>query len=232
MEKEAELIKKEADRLGIRNIELEKKERFYEFKNEFDSGANISIVNKVNQMYKFNKEELGNVTGMNRNELLKNIYDKIKNIYQTPNERGEIQIKEPESQPKEQQIQIKKSPKKQEIEQSIKILPKKQEIELTEEELEEKQKKKSERSKKYIKLDQEKTELEQVKKDLEIRKIETKVHYARPLHETGLFTEYPGPNLLSTASSLARRVLSLPIYPELTDLEVEYIIDQLLNCVS
>jgi dTDP-4-amino-4,6-dideoxygalactose transaminase len=37
--------------------------------------------------------------------------------------------------------------------------------------------------------------------------------------------------LLSAGSSLARRCLSLPIYPELTDLEVEYVIDQLLDCV-
>lgn len=71
-----------------------------------------------------------------------------------------------------------------------------------------------------------------VRNNLAQRKVETKVHYERPLHETGLFTEYPGPNLLSTASSLARRVLSLPIYPELSDLEVEYVIDSLLASVS
>jgi len=73
---------------------------------------------------------------------------------------------------------------------------------------------------------------DQLKDKLAVRKIETKIHYERPLHETGLFTEYPGPNMLSTASSLARRVLSLPLYPELTDLEVEYVIDQLLASVS
>jgi len=33
------------------------------------------------------------------------------------------------------------------------------------------------------------------------------------------------------ASMLSRRVLSLPIYPELTDLEVEYIMEQLIDCV-
>jgi len=37
--------------------------------------------------------------------------------------------------------------------------------------------------------------------------------------------------LLSPASALSRRCLSLPIYPELTDLEVEYIMDQLLEIV-
>ena len=73
---------------------------------------------------------------------------------------------------------------------------------------------------------------DQLRKMLEVRKIETKVHYERPLHETGMFSQYPGPNMLSTASSLARRVLSLPCYPELTDLEVEYIIDQVIDCVN
>jgi dTDP-4-amino-4,6-dideoxygalactose transaminase len=40
----------------------------------------------------------------------------------------------------------------------------------------------------------------------------------------------PG-NMFSPAYALSRRCLSLPIYPELTDLEVEYISDQLLEIV-
>jgi dTDP-4-amino-4,6-dideoxygalactose transaminase len=62
--------------------------------------------------------------------------------------------------------------------------------------------------------------------------IETRVHYSQPLHEMGLFRQYPGPDIMSRASSLARRVLSLPLYPELTDLQVEYIIDQVLVLAS
>lgn len=62
--------------------------------------------------------------------------------------------------------------------------------------------------------------------------IETKIHYTHPLHEVGMFSQYTGPDILSCASSLSRRVLSLPIYPELSDSEVEYIIDQVLDCVS
>jgi dTDP-4-amino-4,6-dideoxygalactose transaminase len=58
--------------------------------------------------------------------------------------------------------------------------------------------------------------------------IEAKIHYAAPLHELPQFHHYPGPGFLSSASSLSRRVLSLPIYPELTDEEVEHIIDQVL----
>ncbi len=44
-----------------------------------------------------------------------------------------------------------------------------------------------------------------------------------------MYETFSGPDILSCASSLSRRVLSLPLYPELTDLEVEYIIDQVLD---
>jgi dTDP-4-amino-4,6-dideoxygalactose transaminase len=71
-----------------------------------------------------------------------------------------------------------------------------------------------------------------VHSQLAARKIETKIHYRQPLHElSGWFSTVPGPGLLSAASAMSRRVLSLPFYPELTDLEVEYIIDQLLALV-
>lgn len=62
--------------------------------------------------------------------------------------------------------------------------------------------------------------------------IETKVHYQHPLHELPAYQQYKSPNMLSAASSLSRRCLSLPIYPELTDSEVEYIASSLLDCVS
>jgi dTDP-4-amino-4,6-dideoxygalactose transaminase len=71
-----------------------------------------------------------------------------------------------------------------------------------------------------------------VRHKLTERKIETRVHYERPLHElSGWFSSVQGPGLLSTASAMSRRVLSLPFYPELTDLEVEYIIEQVLGLV-
>ena len=69
-----------------------------------------------------------------------------------------------------------------------------------------------------------------LQKNLAIRKVETRIHYVQPLHEIGAFRKHPGPDILSCASALSRRVLSLPIYPELTDLEVEYVIDQVLDC--
>jgi dTDP-4-amino-4,6-dideoxygalactose transaminase len=69
-----------------------------------------------------------------------------------------------------------------------------------------------------------------VKIKLAERKVETRVHYERPLHElSGWLSALSGPGFLSAASSFSRRVLSLPFYPELTDLEVEYIIEQLLD---
>jgi len=66
-------------------------------------------------------------------------------------------------------------------------------------------------------------------RNLELKGIETRVHYREPLHELPAYSNYVGPDILSVASALSRRVLSLPIYPELTDLEVEYIIDQVLD---
>lgn len=70
---------------------------------------------------------------------------------------------------------------------------------------------------------------DQLKAHLAQKRIEARVHYSTPLHEEGHFRQYPGPYLLCNASALCRRVLSLPIYPELSDLEVEYIIDQILD---
>jgi dTDP-4-amino-4,6-dideoxygalactose transaminase len=70
-----------------------------------------------------------------------------------------------------------------------------------------------------------------LKRNLEIRRIETKILTWEPLHELPAYDEFSGPDVLSVASALSRRTLCLPIYPELTDLEVEYVIDSLLDCV-
>lgn len=71
-----------------------------------------------------------------------------------------------------------------------------------------------------------------LQRNLELRKIETRVHYSQPLHEVATYRQWPGPDILSSASALSRRVLSLPIYPELTDLQVDYVADQVLDCVN
>jgi dTDP-4-amino-4,6-dideoxygalactose transaminase len=70
-----------------------------------------------------------------------------------------------------------------------------------------------------------------LQRNLELKHIETRVHYREPLHELPAYSAYVGPDILSVASALSRRVLSLPCYPELTDLEVEYIIDSVLDAV-
>ena len=65
--------------------------------------------------------------------------------------------------------------------------------------------------------------------DLRNSGVECKIHYERPLHEEALYSEWPNPGPLSIASILSRRVISLPFYPELTDNEIEYIADQVVN---
>ena len=71
-----------------------------------------------------------------------------------------------------------------------------------------------------------------VKTHLDQQGIETRIHYAQPLHELPVFQQWSGPGMLSSASSLARRVLSLPLYPEITDAEVETVADQVLAAVN
>jgi dTDP-4-amino-4,6-dideoxygalactose transaminase len=72
---------------------------------------------------------------------------------------------------------------------------------------------------------------DQVQQQMSLRKIETKVHYADPLWDLPAYEGMGEGNMLNAAYALSRRCLSLPIYPELTDLEVEYVIDQLLEIV-
>jgi dTDP-4-amino-4,6-dideoxygalactose transaminase len=67
---------------------------------------------------------------------------------------------------------------------------------------------------------------DELQKRLIDKKIETKIHYKNPLYEIGIFRQFSNPGPMSLATSLSRRVLSLPFYPELTDLEVEFIADQ------
>ena len=62
--------------------------------------------------------------------------------------------------------------------------------------------------------------------------IETRIHYERPLHEMKQYEKYAGPGMMSVSSSLTRRVLSLPFYPELSGDEVEFIADRVLYHVQ
>jgi dTDP-4-amino-4,6-dideoxygalactose transaminase len=71
-----------------------------------------------------------------------------------------------------------------------------------------------------------------VQEKLVEKKIETKVHYATPIQDIPEYQHFPGPDMLSTSSALSRRCLSLPLYPELSDDEVECIAKQVIYCVS
>jgi dTDP-4-amino-4,6-dideoxygalactose transaminase len=54
--------------------------------------------------------------------------------------------------------------------------------------------------------------------------IETKIHYPKALSELPIAKHiYAKPDMLSTSVNLTRGLLSLPIYPELTDSEVEFV---------
>ena len=83
----------------------------------------------------------------------------------------------------------------------------------------------------YHKFVIETTSRDALQRDLALRKIETKIHYSEPLQELPAYQHYSGPDMLAASYALSRRCLSLPIYPELTDLEVEYVIDQVLDLV-
>jgi dTDP-4-amino-4,6-dideoxygalactose transaminase len=61
--------------------------------------------------------------------------------------------------------------------------------------------------------------------------IATGIHYPVPLHLTEAYQKlgYPGKGSLPTAEQLSEEILSLPMYAELTDEQVEYTIDAILN---
>ena len=57
--------------------------------------------------------------------------------------------------------------------------------------------------------------------------IDSKVHYEYVLGDLPTAKILQKPDLLSTSVMLSRGVLSLPMYPELTDTEVDYVIDKI-----
>lgn len=61
---------------------------------------------------------------------------------------------------------------------------------------------------------------------LTVNTIETKISYERTLNEMVAYKEYNNPSYFSTSYMLSRGVLSLPIYPELYDNEIEFIADK------
>ena len=61
------------------------------------------------------------------------------------------------------------------------------------------------------------------------RGVETKIHYDQPLHEYDIGISYVdyAKNLYRTSAAFCTECLSLPIYPEMADLEVEYVVESL-----
>jgi dTDP-4-amino-4,6-dideoxygalactose transaminase len=60
--------------------------------------------------------------------------------------------------------------------------------------------------------------------------IETMIHYSSSLNSEPLFSKYlQVDSTFPESERISREALSLPIYPELTDLEVSYICEQVIN---
>jgi dTDP-4-amino-4,6-dideoxygalactose transaminase len=65
---------------------------------------------------------------------------------------------------------------------------------------------------------------ERFRMDLAGRGVGTLVHYERAIHQLGAYGDLAaGPVPLDGAETLAAEVVSLPLYPELSDAEVEYV---------
>ena len=58
--------------------------------------------------------------------------------------------------------------------------------------------------------------------------IETRIHYPTPLHMFHVSESFD-PGMLLGAEDFSRTCVSLPIYPELTDLEVEQVVSVILE---
>jgi dTDP-4-amino-4,6-dideoxygalactose transaminase len=63
--------------------------------------------------------------------------------------------------------------------------------------------------------------------------VETKIHYPIPLHlmQSAKYLEYKAGDF-SVAERQSTRILSLPIYPELSDSQVEYAVDRVISSVK
>ena len=64
--------------------------------------------------------------------------------------------------------------------------------------------------------------------------IETKIHYEQPLYEHPVGWDYIdyAKDLMRGSSAHAQETLSLPIYPELTDSEVEHVVDSITSYLN
>ncbi len=71
---------------------------------------------------------------------------------------------------------------------------------------------------------------DRLRKHLQDAGVGTMVHYASPLHKEPLFADYIGPtDNFPETERLSREALSLPIYPELDDSEVDFVCEKLTS---
>ena len=56
------------------------------------------------------------------------------------------------------------------------------------------------------------------------RGVETLVHYPEPIHRQPAYGSLAGPVPLTVSERLCAQVVSLPLYPELTDAEAEQVV--------
>lgn len=82
---------------------------------------------------------------------------------------------------------------------------------------------------KYVIYTQDRDKLYQHLTDYDI---EPKVSYDRTIAEMLAYQSYENPSMFSVSTMLSRGVISLPMYPELTDSEVEYIKEKVLAFYS
>ncbi|NLE22146.1 MAG: erythromycin biosynthesis sensory transduction protein eryC1, partial [Actinobacteria bacterium] len=63
--------------------------------------------------------------------------------------------------------------------------------------------------------------------------VQTGVHYPVPLHLTPAYAHLGyGPGDFPVAEALAPRILSLPMFPQLTPQQQDYVIEQLVSAVD
>ena len=73
---------------------------------------------------------------------------------------------------------------------------------------------------------------DQIKEELIKKGIQAEIHYPIPVCRQPLFQKFRHPVGYPNAEQQASRVLSIPIYPELTDDEIEYIVDTVKTVIE
>jgi dTDP-4-amino-4,6-dideoxygalactose transaminase len=73
---------------------------------------------------------------------------------------------------------------------------------------------------------------DEVLKKLQAQGIGAGVHYPTPVHLTGAFGHLAQPGDFPVAERLGREILSLPLFPEITEAQQERVVDALAEAVG